>query len=715
MIFQDRKFICVPDPDASEQNQQDIAKLITDNGGTIISWKDRFDREVAPQLIVVSQTVNFPLYARVSSMMVPTVTEDWVHESIKMGRIVPLRRYSPDPRNFLREIMVCCSGLSKGDTDAIYAGVKAAGGDYMDVPCRFTTHIISTDASTDKCQAALESEYDIKIVSPEWIDDSIKLQRKVDEGPYLLINPTFGAEEDTHHLVGTYEVNHNPRLAVQSSVRTSLGSDLFKNKTFFLCKDNDLSDTLKSTITFLITSNGGTLTDKLSEATVYLGKWREGDEYVEASKSKKVVGNLTWLYWMVLQKKWDSPLKHLLHYPEVKGGLPELANAKIAITNYSGESRQYLISLIRSLGATYTRNLVENLNTHLIAAHPNGDKYNAAKKWGIKIMNHMWLEETYSQWHLQSESNPRYTHLPDRLDLAKLIGSIPLLPNTLRKFYDHSFQDIVRQPLSARAARDHANEALNEGLMKEYAFQKQLRANSLPPLPDEIMQNKNLKRPHAEENDKEPLPNASDSLPTLKPTKSKKRASALVQESADGTQSRPKDTHAVKEAQPTRIVVTGLDDPPTRQACAKAKMTLVETHPANILVAPKIMRTPKFLCCLADVDKCVTPAWLEASLKNGSPVATDAYEINDASLRATLARSAELRRNGKGLFMGLTFRVAGDVKGGSKVVEQIIKAHQGQVSKRGSLLVGNGVQDVQLDDVIASILSMDSSHVLNKS
>lgn len=706
-LFSDRKFIVVKDPEEADTEIESIENDIRSHGGAIISWKDRLESDNTPQLVMVAKTVDFSHYHELKNLMVPTVTPEWIEDCIKIGKKVPMRPYSPDPRNFLSKVQVCCSGLSKGDTDAISAGVRAVGGDCSKELNRYTTHVISTDVKTDICETALTCSYDIKVVSPEWIDDCIKLQCKLNEEPYLLTNQqSNGARHDSAEsdLIGTYSMDQTPRLAVQSSVRHELGSSLLDGRVFYLSSDLDLSERLLKTITFLIETNSGTITQNLTEAGVYLGKWREGDDYRYASQHKLVVGNLTWLYWLIIQKQWETPLKWLLHYPEVRGGLPDMVPITIAITNYTGDSRTYLQTLTSSLGARYTGSLIQNTTTHLIAAYAGGPKYEAAKSWGIKIVNHLWLEETYAMWQLQPETLPRYTHLPTRLDMTTLIGTTHLVPQVLRQFYSDKHEP-ERVPLPKRAARTKANEELHESVLKENLFQKQKRYKVLPDLPETGQVGEST--PGTVENGtenlnstppepvvaQEPTPEPAVQRPPVK--RAKKAASPAVRNSSDDT---------------LRIMITGMDSPPSKQKCAKTGLHLTENPPASTLVAPRILRTAKFLSSLAEVTSCVTPAWLDACFDAGQVVDTAGYEIESDSLQQALKKSAEMRAEGRGLFSGLAFRLLPEVKGGPKVVEQIVRAHKGTITKRKTenVLVGGEQSEITLDDVINCILTMDA-------
>ena len=158
---------------------------------------------------------------------------------------------------------------------------------------------------------------------------------------------------------------------------------------------------------------------------IFVGKYREEPDFKLASRAGKHVGNLAWLYCLITTDTWTSPLRRLLHYPIAPGGLPGFKGLRISLSNYTGEARTYLENLIVATGAECTKTLKQD-NTHLITAHIESEKCAAAKDWNIHLVNHLWLEESYAKWKLQSESNSRYTHFPSRTNLGEVVGQTPI-------------------------------------------------------------------------------------------------------------------------------------------------------------------------------------------------------------------------------------------------------------------------------------------------
>jgi len=103
-------------------------------------------------------------------------------------------------------------------------------------------------------------------------------------------------------------------------------------KNVFLAKDLGVSSRLRATLETVVQEAGGKLVDIVGAAHVFVGAWREKEDYIQASRAGCVVGNLTWLYYMLANKKWISPRRHLLHYPLVRGGMIEMKNFVLLIS-----------------------------------------------------------------------------------------------------------------------------------------------------------------------------------------------------------------------------------------------------------------------------------------------------------------------------------------------------------------------------------------------
>ena len=192
-----------------------------------------------------------------------------------------------------------------------------------------------------------------------------------------------------------------------------------------LSNDLELSSRLLEIIEGLIDRGGGSVTGSVHRANVFICHYRESLDYRIASRAGKDVGNLAWLYHLITHNSWTSPFRRLLHYPVARHGLPGFNRFRISLSNYSGEARVYLENLAKMAGGEFTKTMKED-NTHLVTAHMVSEKCDAAKEWNIHIVNHLWLEESYAKWQIQTVSHPRYTHFPTRTNLGEVVGQTPI-------------------------------------------------------------------------------------------------------------------------------------------------------------------------------------------------------------------------------------------------------------------------------------------------
>jgi hypothetical protein len=270
----------------------------------------------------------------------------------------------------------------------------------------------------------------------------LKLGRRIDERPYTLPNPeilsagsdvpirTFGngdvvgasTPEPTALPTPSRSPNHKRNLSVLEGKHVMLSSDLGIGKH------------LMESIEDLVKQGNGTVTKDLRMADMFICRYREGFEYRTASRWNKDVGNLSWLFYLITHNKWTSPLRRLLHYPVHREGVPNFKGLRISLSNYAGEARAYLENLIQAAGAECTKTLKTD-NTHLITAHGNSEKCAAAKEWGLQVVNHLWLEESYAKWKMLPVSDPRYTHFPKRTNLGEIVGQTKLDKAVLERHF----------------------------------------------------------------------------------------------------------------------------------------------------------------------------------------------------------------------------------------------------------------------------------------
>jgi hypothetical protein len=269
----------------------------------------------------------------------------------------------------------------------------------------------------------------------------LKLGKRIDETPYLLPNPEIllKSPEDSLPIPSTPQLQgatssrpENFPIPTDSPRRNPL--TVFKEKQVMISEDLEISSRLRKILEDLIKGGGGSITNSVHNATMLVCHWREGKDYVFASRAGIQVGNLSWLYHLITHNEWTSPMRMLLHYPLARNGIPGFKDFKITLSNYGGEARIYLENLVTATGAEFTKSMKQD-NTHLITARKNSEKCTAAEEWNIEMINHLWIEESYAKCQVQKLTDTRYTYFPPRTNLGEVTGLTQFDPEILEKLY----------------------------------------------------------------------------------------------------------------------------------------------------------------------------------------------------------------------------------------------------------------------------------------
>src|SRR5277367_503715 len=280
-------------------------------------------------------------------------------------------------------------------------------------------------------------------------DDCLKLGKRINEGPYLLPDPEILRQPHDHppraidkrNVTGATHPDPVGTVLPTPPPTARANLNVFQNKKVMLAGDLGIGSHLRGILEGLIVTGGGKLANEPRKTDMYISKYRDGEDYKIAARSGKEVGNLSWLYYMITNNTWTSPMRRLLHYPIAREGLPGFTGLRISLSNYSGEARVYLENLIIAAGAECTKTLKQD-NTHLITAHVMSEKCAAAKDWGIHLVNHLWLEESYAKWRIQSVTNSRYTHFPSRTNLGEVVGQTKIDRDALERNFFPIDEDV---------------------------------------------------------------------------------------------------------------------------------------------------------------------------------------------------------------------------------------------------------------------------------
>ena len=443
-LFSEVFYHIIESADLPAERAIELGRILQEHGAVEHSHPSRHGKVPLEGLThIITTTVDFEGYEEANDLFKAIVTPGWVEMSIMKHKLVNPRQHSPNPAQFYSGLIVCVADLPEGDKDAIIGGVLAMGGLYAPSISKYVTHIVALTMDPPACKLALERGLDCKIVLPHWFDDCLRLGKRIDEAPYTLPNPELtdkGATDGIPHVARpdllTCLSDRGGDLAAALGLSEQRGAlDVFKNRKVILSQDLDINEHLRKRIEEVIRDGHGEIVEEVKTADILICQWREGSDYRTASTAGKSVGNLAWLYHLIVHNTWTSPLKRLLHYPLVRGGLPMFKDYSISLSNYNGEARIYLENLAKAAGSEFTKTMKMD-TTHLITAHLGSEKCEAAKEWNIDIVNHLWLEDSYAKWQVQSVANPRYTHFPKRTNLGEVVGQTQIDKQALeRHFY----------------------------------------------------------------------------------------------------------------------------------------------------------------------------------------------------------------------------------------------------------------------------------------
>ncbi len=275
-------------------------------------------------------------------------------------------------------------------------------------------------------------------------DDCLRVGRRISERPYTLPDPAILTDPGA---IPNARTNQQIRDAttpdpLSNPVPPSSAAHLdapraikaFEGKTVKLGEDLNISSQLRGIIMNMIEAGGGSVTTKVEDADIYVCSYRDGSDYMKASQNGKDVGNLGWLYYLITHNVWTNPMRRMMHYPRPREGIPGFENYKISISSYTGEARLYLENLIRASGAEFTKTFKQD-NTHLITAHKNSEKCDAAAEWGVHVINHLWVEESYSKCKEMTLTDDRYNYWPPRTNLGEVVGQTEIDRDATQKMF----------------------------------------------------------------------------------------------------------------------------------------------------------------------------------------------------------------------------------------------------------------------------------------
>ncbi|XP_067864383.1 PAX-interacting protein 1 [Heptranchias perlo] len=113
----------------------------------------------------------------------PVVKPSWVFLSVRCGQLLPVTGFSPEGGQVFSGVAACLSRVSAEDRSTLWALITFYGGGCQLKLNKTCTHLIVPEPQGEKYNCALKRSA-IKIVTPDWVEDSVAEKSRKDESTY---------------------------------------------------------------------------------------------------------------------------------------------------------------------------------------------------------------------------------------------------------------------------------------------------------------------------------------------------------------------------------------------------------------------------------------------------------------------------------------------------------------------------------------------------
>ncbi|KAL1685752.1 hypothetical protein GGG16DRAFT_65676 [Schizophyllum commune] len=585
------------------------------------------------------------------------VTDRWVDRSVVLDRAEPPEMYSADPTMLFSGVTATCTDLLPADEIVIKTAITNLGGQWSSALTQNVTHLFALGPGTgsDKYALAMHNKRDtgMIVLLPHWFDDVIRLGTgKLDTKPYEWPEPAVLAGGGKPSGKLDKEKQQLLASATSETVPKSRG-DVWAGKKLHLAEDLELGERREHFLLLMelqhrqavvgaIERAGGQVVDEWTDADAYVCRYRSGKTFFQVARSRKTIGTLDWVFFVLGTGQLTAPGDRLIHYPVPRRPIEEMAGKIFSITNYTGEARDYLKKLIVGMGASFNPTMRQGDSPILIAASTESEKAKKGAEWQIPVVNHLWVEDCYMTWRmLPTDPIARYITFPPASDLSGLLC-------------ERGMGAYIENEENLRIEVRSLPASTGEGAkVKETEKPKKGKAKAKAASPED-----------EEEEEEEP---EEDSPPPRKKAKTERRASTI------------------KTKPPPRASTSDVEDADGDALNKLGVKVVTKPHECTHLVVARIVRTSKFLCALPHVSHLVSEEWARQSAAQKKLLPESDFPVVDKEgekkQRIKLAEVVERARALKGkLFAGHTFFITHKTTMDRDLLRSIITANGGQVS-----------------------------------
>jgi len=613
---------------------------------------------------IISDTCDIPELEQANELNIPIVKSEWVHMSIKCDTVLPHQPYSHVKNGLFTNLVFCPSQIPSTDRASLLAMIVYHHGKYKINLTSGCTHLVSAKAVGRKYDFVRKSQLNIKIVTPEWVTNSILSNQLLPEEEYepvAMTSPlrsplkTFYTQTVNSTINTPKYTQGNTASSFMTPVTPSQGSEklaviskddkentievnkaheivpnLFRGFIFYFCdyEERMTAETFNIWKDVICKAAGIIRNTYTDDVTHVICLHQQNPIFKKAIADGKLVGTAYWLNEILVAKKIFPPITPL-HLPvPFTETLPGMKNSLITISGYEAKERSIVKHMINFLGGNYTGHMTRT-HTHLICKKATGEKYTKAIEWGIPVVSAKWLGDmiqTGQDFPAKGKSKYALISIPDELSINPTFST-------------------------------HITDIWKEYSLEEPEFDKD-------------------GQPKAKQR------KFNSSIPPIK-----------------------------------RVLFTGLTGPTVhrlRQNVQKMKGELAKTvNDCTHLVAPKITRTVKFLSAVSICKFLVAPAWVDDSFDakkfldetNYTLVDPESEELFGFKLKRSLQR-AQTRQVCKGLH----FHVTPSILPAPNAMKEIIECAGGKMTEVKSVeevidhFVHNTINDASYNSYLVSCL-----------
>lgn len=377
-LFTDMKYIL-----GNCNNPNQLKEALQENGATLKHYLS----EIVTHVISDSTCLVTDEAAELYDATV--VTPSWVYLSLKFKKLLPPCAFSPF-RNYFSNIVVAFSPLLHENDIKKLSSMTTFHGGKVTINQTNATHIIVTKDEEENIDQSNNS----KLVTPDWIIDSVKQKKQCDEHfyhPNLLEYPPPKIDTPPPPSPNSNQVTSTPPAPDLKS-QFDTATYPFANCYFKFTEYEDVDAKTKENWFAGIKLAGGIFKDDVLDVTHLICETRSTTTYDRAIKFGVRCITIHWINDVIAERNMKVPWK-ALHLPlAFEKGFKALSSHIITATNFKGKEKTDVKQMILKTGATYT-GYMSHHNTLLVCRNIGGLKYEKAIQWKVPIVNCQFLND----------------------------------------------------------------------------------------------------------------------------------------------------------------------------------------------------------------------------------------------------------------------------------------------------------------------------------